>query len=476
MDNLTIDVLVDLVSQYDKDAVQVVRRAYEYADYLHKGQLRQSGEPYIIHPLHVANILAEMHADRDTICAALLHDTLEDTPATYDEIVTNFNSEVAKLVDGVTKISKMNFSSREEENLANTRKIVTSITQDVRIIIIKLADRLHNMRTIQYKSLFKQRENAEETLKIFVPFADYIGAYQIKNELEDICLRCLNLDAYKRIEDFKMRMEVDYKLYVQEMYYKLHALLMDINIPSKIRVQMKNIYGIYKKLESGYKLCNIHDLLAFKIMVSEISECYLTLMKVHQYYKPVNELFKDYICNPKTNFYQSLHTTVFAFDGKLVQMQIRTHEMEQVANYGLARYWRYRGEEARVVMQEELKCKYQFYNSIEEIDKVFKGNQDFLQHVEKELFCDKVYVFTTKGDVIELPVGSTIIDFAYRIGTDIGNMMIGATVNEEDVPIDYVLKNGDRIKIITGDISYGPRLYWEDKAITTLAKRRIREG
>ena len=475
MGYLTIDVLLDMVEEYDKEAISIVRRAYDYASYLHKGQLRQSGEPYIIHPLHVAAILAEMHADRDTICAALLHDTLEDTPATYDEIVTNFNTEVAKLVDGVTKISKMHFSSREEQDLANTRKIVTSLTQDVRIIIIKLADRLHNMRTIQYKTVFKQKENARETLKIFVPLAHYIGAYRIKDELEDISFRCLDDYSYQKIDEKLKEMEDEYKLYIQEMYYKLHAILMDIQVSSRIKIRQKNIYGIYKRLESGYKLCNIHDLIAFKIMVPDISSCYLSLGKVHEYYKPVNELFKDYICNPKSNFYQSLHTTVFAFDGKLVQMQIRTNEMDEVASFGLARYWRFRGEEARIVMQEELRSKYQFYSSLREIDKVFEKNEDFLEHAEKELFCDKVYVFTTRGEVIELPKGSTIIDFAYRIGTDIGNRMVGATVNEEDVPIDYVLKNGDRVRVITGDISLRPHIDWEDKAITTLAKRRIRE-
>ena len=237
MGYLTIDVLLDMVKEYDKEAIHDVKKAYDYADYLHRGQLRQSGEPYIIHPLHVAAILAEMHADRDTICAALLHDTLEDTNTTYKEIEENFNHEVAKLVDGVTKISKMHFSSREEQDLANTRKIVTSLTQDVRIIIIKLADRLHNMRTIQYKTVFKQKENAHETLKIFVPLAHYIGAYRIKNELEDISFRCLDDDAYQRIDEKLREIEGNYKLYIQEMYYKLHSILMGINISSRIKIR-----------------------------------------------------------------------------------------------------------------------------------------------------------------------------------------------------------------------------------------------
>lgn len=475
MSNVSIDVLVDMVCQYDKGAEEVVYRAYEYAKYLHKGQYRQSGEPYIIHPLNVAMILAEIYADKDTICAALLHDTLEDTKATYDEIAANFNSEVAKLVDGVTKISKMNFSSKEEQNLANTRKIITSLRQDVRIIIIKLADRLHNMRTIQFKSVLKQKENALETLKIFVPLANYIGAYRMKGELEDISFRCLDYDNYCKIFEDVQKIEEENKLYMQEMFYKIHVILADAHIPNEIKVRIKNIYGIYKRLKEGHKLHNIHDLISFKIIVEEIDECYLALRRIHEQYKPVNGLFKDYICNAKPNYYQSLHTTVFAYDGKLVQMQIRTKDMDKVASFGLARYWYLSGDNARVVMQERLKSKYQFYSSLREIDKGFESDEDFLKQAERELFSDMVHVFTTKGKVLELPMGSTIVDFAYHISSHLGNTMVGAMVNDEAVDIGYVLKEGDRVKIISSEVSFGPRLYWEEKAVTTLARRRIRE-
>ncbi len=475
MEYLTVDGLVDMVKKYDQDAESMIKEAYLYAEYLHRNQFRQSGEPYIVHPLNVAFILAEMHADRDTICAALLHDTLEDTDTTYEEIKNNFNEEVAKLVDGVTKISKMYFSTKEEQNYANMRKIITGVTQDVRIIIIKLADRLHNMRTIQYKSSFKQKENSIETLKIFVPLAYYIGAYRIKNELEDISFRCLDFDKYQEIEEYIQKIEKENRLCIQEMLYKIRYILSDRNISNEIKVRMKNVYGVYKKLKSGEKLRTIHDLISFKIIVEEIDQCYLMLRSIHEQYKPVNELFKDYICNAKPNFYQSLHTTVFAPNGRLVQMQIRTEDMDKVASFGLARYWYLNGVDARMMMQEDLKYKYQFYSSLREIDQVFDNNEDFIKQAQKELFSDKVYVFTAKGDIIELPVGATVIDFAYHVDSQLGNTMVDAFVNDENVAVNYVLKSGDRVKIITNPNCYQSRQNWEDLVITTLAKKRIKE-
>ena len=289
-----VDLLV-LLNEYNPDAVEEVKKAYEYAKVLHDGQLRQSGEPYIIHPVNVAYILAELHADCDTICAGLLHDTLEDTDVTKEDIAHDFNSTVANLVDGVTKISKMNFSSKNDENLANTRKIITGITQDVRIIIIKLADRLHNMRTLQYKNTFKQKENALETMEIFVPLAYYIGAYRIKNELEDLSLQYLKPDMYNRIKEKKINIELQSESTLKEMYSKIESILSDKDIPNEIKIRTKNIYGIYKFLSEGYKISDIHDLLALKIMVDEIDNCYRTLGLIHKEYHPINNEFKDYV-------------------------------------------------------------------------------------------------------------------------------------------------------------------------------------
>lgn len=475
MNDITIQDLLDKLREYNPEEVEAVKKAYEYAYILHDGQTRQSGEPYITHPLNVAYILAEMHADRNTICAGLLHDTLEDTNITKEDIAHFFNQTVANLVDGVTKLSKMNFSSKQDQNYANTRKIITGITEDVRIIIIKLADRLHNMRTLGFKSEFKQKENALETMEIFVPLAYYIGAYRIKSELEDLSLRYLKPEMYKQIEEKKFRLEESSEECLREMLIKIESLLNDERIPNEIKIRTKNIYGIYRRLSEGHKLADIHDLLALKIMVDDVANCYYTLGLIHKEYHPINSKFKDYICNPKTNMYQSLHTTVFGPDDRLVQTQIRTFEMDKVASFGLTAYWDAQKGKARDVMQDDLKQKFQFFKSLTEINAMFGDNQQFVNQVKTELFAGRVYVYTTKGDIIELPKGSTPIDFAYKIHTDIGNTMVGVFVNDEFVPFDYVLQNKDRVRIITDDLSFGPREEWINKAHTSLAKRKIKE-
>jgi len=475
VNNITLQDLLNKLNEYNPNEIEIVKKAYEYAANLHSGQTRQSGEPYICHPLNVAYILAEMHADRDTICAGLLHDTLEDTNTTKEDISHDFNQNIANLVDGVTKLSKMNFSSKQDQNYANTRKIITGITEDVRIIIIKLADRLHNMRTLQFKSEFKQKENSIETMEIFVPLAYYIGAYRIKSELEDLSLKYLKPDMYRQIEERKIKLEQTSSYCLTEMLSKIEHLLKDNNIPNEIKVRTKNIYGIYKRLSEGHKLSDIHDLLALKIMVDNVENCYRTLGMIHSEYHPINDKFKDYICNPKTNMYRSLHTTVFGPDDKLVQTQIRTFDMDRVASFGLTAYWDEQKGKARDVMQEDLKQKFQFFKSLTEINSMFGDNQQFVKQVKSELFADKVYVYTTKGDIIELPRGSTPIDFAYKIHTDIGNTMVGVFVNDEYVPIDYILQNKDRVRIVIDDLSYGPREDWINKAQTSLAKRKIKE-
>ena len=475
MNSITINDLLINLSEYNPDAISDVKKAYDYASYLHNGQVRQSGEPYISHPLNVAYILSEMHADSDTVCAGLLHDTLEDTNIKKEDIAHDFNQNVANLVDGVTKLAKMNFSSKQDQNYANTRKIITGITDDVRIIIIKLADRLHNMRTLEFKSEFKQKENSLETMEIFAPLAYYIGAYRIKSELEDLSLKYLKPDVYKRIGEKKIKLEEASGDILKEMLYNIETLLNDRNIPNEIKVRTKNIYGIYKRLSEGHKLSDIHDLLALKIMVDEIENCYIGLYLVHSKYKPINDKFKDYICNPKTNMYRSLHTTVFGPEDRLVQTQIRTFDMDKIASFGLTAYWDIEKGKARDVMQDDLKQKYQFFKSLIEINSIFGDNQQFVNQVKNELFANKIYVYTTKGDIIELPIGSTIIDYAYKLDKDIGNTMVGAFVNDEYVPVDYVLHNKDRVRIVTNELSYGPREEWLDIAKTSLAKSKIKE-
>ncbi len=474
MNNLTVNDLLSKVAEYNIEGLEMVKKAYYYAEELHKGQKRQSGEDYITHPLNVAYTLAEMYADTDTLCAALLHDTLEDTKITKEQIAIDFNNDVANLVDGVTKISRMNFATKQEQNLANTRKIITSITNDVRIIIIKLADRLHNMRTLQFKSEFKQKENAKETLLLYVPLADRLGMHIIKSELEDLSLKYYNSDAYQRVRDIRMKIDEDTKQCREEMLQTINKVLTNANIPHELKIRTKNIYGIYKRLEQGQKLSDIHDLLALKILVDNVAKCYPTLGLVHDKYFPMNNRFKDYIANPKTNLYSSLHTTVFGADGRLVQIQIRTFEKEKVASYGLTAFWNINKGNARNIMQEDLKNKYQFFESLVEIDQTFADNQEFVEHIQQELLSQRVYVYTKKGEIIELPSGSTAIDLAYKIHTELGNKMVGATVNDNPVDCDYILHNKDRVRIITDDLSLGPNIGWLDKVKTTKAKRQIK--
>lgn len=475
MNELTIEDFKKIIYNYPDHEKETIMKAYSYAEQLHKGQYRQSGEEYIIHPLNVAYILADMKADCDTICAGLLHDTLEDTPIKREDLVENFNEEVAKLVDGVTKISNLDYSTKEELNLANTRKIITGITEDVRIIIIKLADRLHNMRTLEFKNEYKQKEKSIETMDIFVPLAYYIGSYRIKSELEDISLQYLKPEMYKRVEEQKYKIEEDSKNCIEEMYKKINAVLDNENIPHEVKIRTKNIYGIYKNLAQGKKLCDIHDLLALKIMTSLESECYRTLGLIHHEYHPLNERFRDHLCNPKANLYQSLHTTVFGPDERLIQAQIRTFDMDKIASFGLTAYWDINKGNARYLMQKDLKEKFQFFKSLVEINSIFGDNQDFVHQVQNELFAEKVYIYTTKGDILELPKGSTIIDFAYKINTDVGNTLVAAIVNDEYKELDYILQNKDRVQVVTDPLSFGPRTEWEHVAQTTHAKEKIKE-
>ncbi len=473
--NIVLDDLLKNIESYNPDSLDIIKKAYDYADNMHKGQTRQSGEPYISHPLNVAYILSEMHADQDTICAALMHDTLEDTKATKEEIADLFNKDIANLVDGVTKISKMNFSSKTEQIFANTRKIILSITNDVRIIIIKLADRLHNMRTLEFKSEYKQKENALETLDIFSPLAYLIGAYRIKSELEDLSFRYLYPDEYKKLESMMNKLNVDSNACLNEVLSNIEEILNNNEIPHEIKVRTKNVYGIYKKIHEGYKISDIHDLLSLKIMVNEIKNCYITLGLIHSKYHPVNDKFKDYICSPKTNLYRSLHTTVFGPNDRLVQTQIRTFDMDKIASFGLTAYWDINKGLARSKMQEDLKSKFQFFKSLSEINIMFKDNEEFVNQVKNELFKDIIYVYmSSDGNKKGIPKGSNIIDLACYL--DIEKILVGAKVNGEIVPLNYILKNNDRVVPIVDDLSYGYRDSWVDMANTGYAKRKMKEN
>lgn len=475
MEKLTLNDLLAKVAEYNIENLEIVKKAYYYAEELHRGQKRQSGEDYIVHPLNVAYILAEMYADKDTICAALLHDTLEDTEIIKEQIAKDFNETVSYLVDGVTKISRMNFSTKEEQNMANTRKIITSMRNDIRIIIIKLADRLHNMRTLQYKSEDKQKENSQETLLLYVRLADRIGLHVLKRELEDLSLQYINNDEYNRIKEMRLKVAEDSKECIQEMLGTINDLLNNQNIPHEEMVRIKNIYGIYKKIQRGYRLTEIHDLLSLKVIVDNINDCYPTLRWIHWKYKPINRKFKDYISVCKPNGYQSLHTTIFGEDGRLVQTQIRTPQMNQVASYGLAANWGDYPENANLVMQQEWKTNDPFYDSLVEIDSQYANDKEFVDQVYRELLGDRISVYTQTGK-LELPKGATPIDVAYNIHTEVGNNMVGAIINGKEAEIGKQLKQNDNVRIITDDTSIGPNASWLTQTATTKAKRKIKEA
>lgn len=465
--------LINKVMSYNPDEVEIITKAYKYAEQLHDGQLRESGEPYSIHPLNVACILAEMHADRDTICAGLLHDTLEDTKVTEKEITEEFNEEITKLVCGVTKLAKMDFGSKEAQNLANTRKIITGLTDDVRIIIIKLADRLHNMRTLEFKKPEKQKENALETMEIFVPLAYYIGAYRIKNELEDLSFKYLMPLDYQRTQEQKLAIEEEYDLLLKAVAFKIKKILLSKELPHEIKMRTKNIYGIYKSQIQGKDIANIKDLFMLKIMVKEIEDCYNLLYPIHREFKPLNDM-KDYICNPKINKYQSLHSTVFGPEGRLIQMQLRTFEMDRTASFGITAYWDTHKGDARYKMQQELKDKYQFCSELSELDSMFSDNKEFLDQVKFEVFGDNIIVYTRKGERLALPIGATPIDFAYKIAQNLGNTMSKVYVNDVEVPFDYELKNHDRVRIICAGNEHGFLPEWSDIAVTSHARKFIK--
>ncbi len=472
---VTLDLFKNKVNTYMKKDWPIIKKAYEYALKYHKGQKRESGEDYIIHPLYVAYILATMHADANTICAALLHDIIEDTDVSYQDIKKNFGDEIAFLVDGVTKLTHLNFNSKDEFLATNIRRIIVSLREDARIVIIKLVDRLHNMKTIEYKKEERRKEIALQTLEIYVPLAYYIGAYQIKSELENYCLMYLKPEIYGDLSKKLNSLYNSNKKMLHKMLTDTKKKLNSEGIKCNLEIRYKDIYSVYKKMLNRSTMDNIHDLLGIVVIVKNKRDCYLALMMIHELYVPLSFKFKDFIVKPKTNMYQALHTTVFGPGERLVQFQIRTKEMERIATYGLTSYWFKNRKEAKHDMQKDLEKNFQFFKSIEELDSNIVDNIEFLKLIKRELFSDNVYVRTSRGEIIELPTDSTPIDFAYKIHSDLGNTMIAAVVNDEIVPFDYKLKNNDRIRIITDSSVYIDRRPWLDIVVTTHAKKKLNE-
>ena len=475
--NITIEDLIEKVKTYntnEKD-IDLINRAFDYAYKKHFGQKRISGDDYITHPLNVAMILTDINADATCLAAALLHDTIEDSDSTKEEVTKLFGADVALLVDGVTKINRLHFSNAGEQMAANQRKILVGLSEDVRVIIIKLADRLHNMRTLYVMPEERQKKKARETLEILTPVADRLGINKIKSELEDLSLRYLKPDVYfdivEKLNAKKTEMDED----VNDMLKEVSSLLNEHNIKHEIFGRSKSIYSIYKKLDKGKKFNDIYDILALRVLVDTEQECYLALGLIHSKYKPVPNRFKDYIAMPKTNLYQSLHTTVFGVDGKLFEIQLRTYEMHKIAEYGIASHWSYKAHGSVKTVKDSMEAKLQIFRSIMELNEESDTPEEFISSIKQDVLNnDSIYVYTPKGDVLELPAGATPVDFAYKVHSEVGNTLVGAIVNENIVPLDDQLKTGDIIKVNTNKSSKGPNKDWLNFVITSQAKNKIK--
>ena len=457
--------------------IDMVVKACELATDAHKDQKRESGEPYITHPIDVAVILADMGMDTSTIIAGVLHDVIEDTEYTYDDLKDTFNVEIANIVQGVTKLGKIEYKTKEEQQADNVRKMLLAMSNDIRVIIVKLADRLHNLRTLKFMPKEKQKQKAKETLDIYAPLAHRLGMSKIKWELEDLSFRYLHEDEYYDLVRQIAEKRVERETYIEEVTDDLYKRLDDSEIDSEIDGRPKHFYSIYKKMLNKNKTIDeIFDLTAIRVLVNTVKDCYGVLGIVHTIYKPIPGRFKDYIAMPKPNMYQSLHTTVIGPQGKTFEIQIRTFEMHKTAEYGIAAHWKYKeGDNSKDEKDKSIGNKLAWVKDILEWQKEAADAEEFIEGFKIDLFGDEVFVFTPKGVVIDLPNKSTPIDFAYRIHTDIGNRCVGAKVNGKIVPLDYSLKTGDIVEVLTSKNAKGPNIDWLNIAKSNQAKSKIRQ-
>ena len=473
------ELIASVRKYHPSDDISMIEKAYHVADEAHKGQVRKSGEAYIIHPLCVAIILAELELDKETIVAGLLHDVVEDTVMTVEEITEEFGAEVALLVDGVTKLGQLAYDADKVEVQAeNLRKMFLAMAKDIRVILIKLADRLHNMRTLKYMTPEKQKEKARETMDIYAPIAQRLGISKIKIELDDLSLKYLEPEAYyDLVEKVALRKSVRDD-YVQQLVGEVKKSIEAAGIKADIEGRAKHFFSIYKKMKNqGKTIDQIYDLFAIRIIVESVKDCYAALGVIHEMYKPIPGRFKDYIAMPKPNMYQSLHTTLIGPTGQPFEIQIRTYEMHRTAEYGIAAHWKYKETSDGKNVQNQEEEKLSWLRQILEWQRDMSDNREFMSLLKSDLdlFSDTVFCFTPTGDVKNLPNGSTPVDFAYSIHSAVGNKMIGAKVNGKLVPIDYVIQNGDRIEILTSQNSKGPSRDWLNIVKSTQAKNKINQ-
>jgi len=467
-----LDQLIDRLKSYNAEAdLQAIRKAYEFSAKAHKGQIRRSGEPYLQHPLAVAGVLTLLRTDVTAVVAGLLHDTLEDTLATPEELEREFGPEVVHLVGGVTKIGKITFRNYEEKQAENFRKMVLSMADDIRVVLIKLADRLHNMRTLEYLSEHKRQEIAQETLEIYAPLANRLGIGWIKNELEDLCLKHLKPDVYETLRVRVAKRDEDRQQYIQEVIEVVKKAMTENGLQGEVSGRPKHLYGIYQKMEKqSISFEEVYDLAALRIITDTKMSCYAWLGIIHSLWRPLPGRFKDYIAIPKSNLYQSLHTTVVGPKGEHVEFQIRTEEMHRVAEQGIAAHWKYK--EQRQIEEKEEKT-FSWLRQFVEWHQDLPDNRQFMDSVKLDLFHDVVYVFTPKGMVKELPKGSTPVDFAYAVHTDVGNHCVGAKVNGKIVPLKHAVSSGDTVEILTSP-NQTPHKDWLKFVRTSRAKTKIK--
>jgi len=469
----TIEEIEEKVQSYITDEdISAIRKAYTLAEKYYENKTRMNGETLLDHALSVCFILTTVYADIDTLCAGIL-ESIEWDDETVDEIREVLNEEVVRLIHGVSKISKIHFSTENDYLIEYYKKIIVGMSEDVRVIIIKLADRLHNMRTLYALDEEKQKKKAKETLEIFAPIAHHLGIHKIKSELEDLSLRYLKPDVFYDIVERLNKTKVERDSTVNDMLNEVSTLLTEHNIKHEIKGRAKSIYSIYNKLNKGKKFSDIYDLLALRILVETEQECYLAIGIIHSKFKPYPKRFKDYIAMPKSNMYQSLHTTVFGIEGYLFEIQIRTFKMDEIAENGIASHWAYK-EHKQVNPKNRTEQKLQFFKSIIELNEDKMSSADFVNSVKEEVLNNNIYCFTPKGDVIELPKGATPIDFAYKVHTRVGETMVGAIVNNAIVPLDYELQDNDIVKINTNKNSKGPSKEWLNIVKSTQTKNKIR--